>query len=429
MSVQQQSRPVSVQSPAVPRPQPRPAPPRRSKAWIGWIIALLIVGGGIWALVHFRKTSEQGGQGRGRNKDAPIPVVTATVQTKDFPTYLDALGTVTALNTVTVRSRVDGQIDTVAYKEGQMVHEGDLLVQIDPRPFQVQLDTAKAQLAKDQAALKNAQVELDRYKAAEEAIPQQQIDTQQATVDQDAAAVKIDESSIENAQLQLTYARITAPLTGRIGLRTVDQGNIVHASDSTGIATITQIQPIAVVFSVSRDDLTPVLEQQGRGVGLQVEAYNRDFTHRFGDGKVTAVDNQVDITTGTIRLKAEFPNETSMLFPQQFVNARLLVKTLPKALTIPLAAVQRGPDNLYVYVVKNEAVEVRPIKQGPTEGDDTVITDGLSEGEMVVTDGLDKLNDKSKVIVREPGKKGAASQPATQQSTGQGHHRNHAEGQ
>ncbi len=308
--------------------------------------------------------------------------------------YQTGLGTVTSLKTVTVRSRVDGQLISVAYREGQLVREGDLLAQIDPRPFEVQLHQAEGQLAKDQAALANARIDLERYKVLmeQDSIPRQQLDTQVATVDQAKAAIQSDQAQVESAQLNLTYSRITAPISGIVGLRLVDPGNIVHASDQTGLVVITQQQPIAVVFTIAADHLQPVLQQSKGGHQLVVEAWDRDLKSKLATGSMLAIDNQIDQTTGTVRIKALFPNQNLALYPNQFVNARLLVDTIEQAVLIPTAALQRSPQSTYVWVVKRDGtVEMRNVDVQLTEGEETSIRKGVSPGEIVVVDGVDKL--------------------------------------
>ncbi|HEY7120085.1 MAG TPA: MdtA/MuxA family multidrug efflux RND transporter periplasmic adaptor subunit [Tepidisphaeraceae bacterium] len=404
-----------------------PEPRARSHWWV-WVIIIGVLGGGAFLLyrhTHATDSTEagaaggpggrRGGGGFGRGGfgggNRAMPVVAVPARQGDLPIYLTGLGTVTPLNTVTVRSRVDGQIDQVNFVEGQIIKQGELLVQIDPRPFQVQLAQAQGQLAKDRAALENAKVELERYKQAADAIPKQTLDTQQATVDQFEAATKIDQGQIDNAQLQLTYSKVTAPISGRIGLRLVDQGNIIHANDAGGLAVITQLQPISVVFTLSQDTIPQIMRRMSAaGSGLEVDAFDRDIRERLATGTLSAIDNQVDPNSGTIRLKASFPNTDNSLFPNQFVNARLLVDTRRGAILAPVAAVQRGPnDQPYVYVVKaDETVEVRNVVTGPSEGDLMVIESGLQPGEVVVTDGVDKLQPGAKVTVRS---RNATTQP------------------
>ncbi len=332
----------------------------------------------------------------------PVSVVATKAVTGDMPTYLSGLGTVTPLNSVAVKSRVDGQLMQVLFREGDTVSAGTLLAQVDPRPFQVQLSQAEAQLAKDQAALKNAQVDLQRYEVLnqQDSISKQQLDTQAALVRQDQAALKVDQAQIDNARLQLTYSRITAPISGRVGLRLVDPGNIVHASDANGIVVITQLEPIAVIFTIPEDSLPQVQQALKASHQLAVEAYDRDLQHKLANGTLLTTDNQIDPTTGTVKLKATFPNKDSTLFPNQFVNAKLLVATLRNAVVIPNAAIQHSPQSVFVYVVKpGNTVEMRNVQLGANDGQQTAISKGLSAGEVVVTDGMDKLQPGAKVVI------------------------------
>jgi multidrug efflux system membrane fusion protein len=373
----------------------------RSWAWLCTILFCLAAGAGIWWWLS-HPAGEKGGA-RAASAGAPkgVPVIVAVAKTGDVPIYLNGLGAVTALNNVTIRTRVDGQLDTVAFEEGQHVKQGDLLAQIDPRPFEVQLAQAEGQLAKDEALLKNAKLDLDRYQQAAAAIPQQQLATQQAVVNQDEAAVKIDESQIASAKLNLTYSKITSPITGRIGLRTVDPGNMVHASDANGLAVVTQIQPITVVFSLPQDDIPQLSRRLTQKPPPVVEAYDGSLTTKLADGAVLAIDNQVDPTSGTIRVKALFQNEDNVLFPSQFVNARLLVDVKKQAVIVPAAAIQRGPDTTFVYVVQpDQSVKVQNVTVGHVEADQAAIESGLSSGQTVVTDGVDKLQDGTKVTPR-----------------------------
>jgi multidrug efflux system membrane fusion protein len=379
---------------------------KRHRRW-PWLVALIVVAV-VAFLVFFRSSLGQSNSARAGKQAAPraVPVVGATARVGDLGVYQNGLGTVTPIKTVTVHSRVDGELDSVAYREGQLVREGDLLAQLDPRPFEVQLHQAEAQLAKDEATLKNARIDLERYKAliAQDSIPRQQLDTQAATVDQDEAAIKSDQAQIESARLNLTYGRITAPISGIVGLRLVDPGNIVRASDQNGLLVITQQQPIAVIFTIAADHLQAVLQQRKAGHELVVEAWDRDFKHKLATGFLLAIDNQIDQSTGTVRMKAQFPNENYALYPNQFVNARLLVDTLHQTVLVPTAAIQRSPQSTYVYVVKPDStVELRTVDLQLTEGDDTSVRKGLSSGEVVVIDGMDKLQPGTLVVLAKSG--------------------------
>ncbi len=383
---------------------------RRRRVW-PWILLLAAAAGGTYLYPRMtqsqQQTQEKGKKGGGKGGDGrAVPVVAAVARRGDMPVYLNGLGSATALNTVAVRTRVDGHIVKIYYTEGQLVKEGDPLIEIDPRPFQVQKEQAEAQKARDEALLANAKVDLQRYTVlfSQDAIPKQQLDTQIATVNQIEATVKTDDAAIDNAKLQLVYAHITSPLTGRIGLRLVDQGNMVHASDANPLAVITQLQPIAVIFNIPEDSLGPVNKKLAAGQTLPVVAFDRDNKVRIASGSLLTIDNQVDPTTATVKFKAIFENKDLSLFPNQFVNARLLLETRHGATIVPTAAIQRSPQSTFVYAVKaDNSVEVRNVTVGQTEGDETEITEGIEAGEKVVIDGIDKLQQGTKVNVRVAG--------------------------
>jgi membrane fusion protein, multidrug efflux system len=375
-------------------------PVRRSRwKWAAGVLMLCLVAAGVYVFLTQNGAAQSRSAKQAQASVRVIPVAAAPAKTGDISIFLNGLGTVTPLNTVTVKSRVDGQLMTVPFHEGDVVRAGDLLAQIDPRPFQVQLDQAMGQKARDQALLRNAQVDLERYRTLvqQDSIPKQQLDTQEALVRQYEAAIQIDQSQIENARLQLTYSRITAPISGRVGLRLVDAGNMVRATDTTGLVVITQLQPITVLFTIPEDSIRPVMEKMKGGDKLTVEAYDRAQKTKLATGTLVTIDNQIDVTTGTVRLKAVFSNEDRMLFPNQFVNARLLLDIKHDAVVIPSVAVQRGSQGAFVYVVKpDQTVAMRPVKMGPTQGDDAGV-EGVAAGELVVVDGADKLRDGAKV--------------------------------
>ncbi|HMG33964.1 MAG TPA: MdtA/MuxA family multidrug efflux RND transporter periplasmic adaptor subunit [Blastocatellia bacterium] len=380
-----------------------PRRPASKKRWWLRLLILLIIGALVyWAVGRWQARQAAELQKRQPGGQPTVPVVVASARKADVPFYLRALGSVDAFNTVTVKTRVDGQLITVAFKEGQFVKLGDLLAEVDPRPFQVQLAQAQGQLARDNAQLNNSRADLQRYQTlySQGVVPKQQLDTQQANVGQFEGVIKADEALIDSAKLQLTYCRITSPIAGRIGLRQVDVGNIVHPGDPNGLVVITQLQPIAVLFTIPEDNLNIVLQRLKQSGNLPVEAYDRSGQNKITSGRLVTVDNQIDQQTGTSRLKAVFDNKDSALFPNQFVNIRLLVETKKDKIVIPAPAIQRGPKGTFVYVLKpDQTVEVRNVDVGMIEGNDATIENGLAEGEQVVTDGVDKLNSGSKVQV------------------------------
>ncbi|MBF0565905.1 MAG: MdtA/MuxA family multidrug efflux RND transporter periplasmic adaptor subunit [Nitrospirae bacterium] len=371
------------------------------RPWPGFFIVVLVAG--LLALGAYYRQSKAQPDSTAKKTAPAISVVALTAARKDFNVYLTGLGSVTALNTATVKTRVDGQLMEVLYREGQIVRPGDLLARIDSRPFGVQLVQAEGQLARDEALLNNARLDLERYRVLwkQDAIQKQQLDTQEALVLQYEGSVKADRGQIDSAKLQLQYCRVTAPIGGRVGLRLVDTGNVVHASDAGGLVVITQVQPITVVFSIPEDALPRVLEKLSAGAQLNVEAYDRQQKERLATGYLLTADNQIDPTTGTIKLKAVFSNKSYELFPNQFVNARLLVDVMRDAVVIPTSAIQRGPRGTFVYVVKSgNTVEVRPVGLEEARGGETAVSKGLSPGELVVVEGSERLMEGAHVEMK-----------------------------
>lgn len=382
------------------RPQRTPFCTVPGGRWVWVLVACLVGAGTIASLTGLGKSAfGQAPQG-GPPSPQGVPVVVTAARQGDIGIYVSGLGTVTPLNTVTVKTRVDGQLMKVLYREGEIVKNGAVLAEIDSRPFEAQLTQAEGQMVRDQALLENARLDLKRYEtlSRQDSIAQQLYDTQKSLVKQLEGTVKFDQGQIDSAKVQLVYCRITAPVAGRVGLRLVDPGNIVHASDTGGLVVITQLQPITVIFPIPEDSLPPVLKKLKTGERLPVEAFDREQKTRLGTGHLLTADNQIDPTTGTVRLRAEFPNQDNELFPNQFVNARLLLETRRGATVVPTAAIQRSPAGPFVYVVGSEQkVAVRQVKVGPLEKDTAAIDEGLSPGEVVVLEGAEKLREGSKV--------------------------------
>ncbi len=393
--------------------------------WIWLLAACVVVGGAYLAFLQFPSSAQDQPSGKKKSDQASrvMPVVAEPVKTSSINIYLNGLGTVTPLRTVTVKSRVDGELMRVLFAEGQIVKAGDVLAEIDPRPYQVMLTQAEGQMARDQALLENARIDHDRYQTLlkQDSIAAQLVAGQESLVRQYEGVVKVDQSQIDNARLQLTYSRVTAPVGGRIGLRQVDPGNIIRSTDASGLAVITQLQPITVIFTIPQDNLPAVLKRMRSSEKLPVEAYDRDQKTRLATGTLLTVDNQIDTTTGTVRLKAQFPNEDGSLFPNQFVNVRMLVGTLRDVTTVASAAIQRGVQGVFVYVINSDlSVSLRPVRLGTAEGANTSVESGLKPGELVVVDGTDRLREGAKVelATREAGKPPAADDASARNKGG-----------
>jgi multidrug efflux system membrane fusion protein len=395
------------------------APEKKPKRWPLWLGAfILLAAGGGYLLSQRTNTTttessgKSGGKKGGKGAGGPVPVSVETVKQGNMGVYIQALGTVTSVYTATITSRVAGQLMEVNYKEGQIVHKGDLLAVIDARPYNAAVTQAQGQLIRDQALLENARLDLKRYQMAMEqhAIPEQQMATQQALVHQDEGTVTLDQGNLEAAKVNVDYTRITSPIDGRVGLRQLDPGNIVAANGTQALAIISQLQPITVIFTMAEDSIAEVAQQLRAGRSLKVQALDRDNSSVLGEGTVLTVDNQIDTTTGTVKVRASFSNKDYKLFPNQFVNAKLLVKTLSGVNIIPTAAIQRNNDISFVYVVdEQKKVHSRNIEIGATNGLSAAVT-GVKTGEQVVTDGFDKLLENATVRVRPAG--GAAGKKA-----------------
>ncbi len=394
------------------------ATPRISRRWL---IALVVLLGALllWWLLPGKPAAKKVGNSPW---DGPVPVRLTEVGSGDFHIELKALGTVTALNTVNVRSRVDGELVKVFFEEGQLVKAGDLLAQIDPRPYQVALQQAEGTLAQNQAQLKNAEIDLARYQGlyAEDSIAKQTLDTQQALVGQYRGTVKSNQAAVAEARLNLDFTRIRAPISGRLGLRQVDLGNLVRSSDTTPLVVITQVEPIAVNFTLPEKDLPPVLARVRDNQKLRVEAWDRGEQQRLAEGELHSLDNQIDVATGTVKLKARFANAGEQLFPNQFVNVRLCVETRQQATLIPSAAVQFGARGTFVFVLgEGDKVQIRDVRIAASDGATSLVEEGVKVGERLVLEGIDKLKDGSQVQVigNEPG---ALAQPQAQAAQKQG---------
>ncbi len=418
--------------------------PSRTRRWlVPGVIGLIVVliSGGVYYRLHSQNAQgpAQAGARRGGPPSGmagagapPTPVTAVEVKTGDLPVFLNGLGTVTPTRSVTVHSRVDGQLMKVHFKEGEMVKEGQLLAEIDPRPFQVQVTQMEGQLAHDQALLKNAQLDLARYETLlkQDSIAGQTVDTQRALVKQYEGTVKADEGQLANARLQLNYASVTAPVSGLAGLRQVDPGNIIHASDTNGIVIINEVAPITVVYTIPEDSLPKVVKRSRGGETLLVETFDRAGKIKLASGKLASIDNQIDTTTGTVKLKAEFANGDGLLFPNQFVNVKMLVDTLKGATLVPSAAVQRGTQGSFVYAVQpDHTVKLKTVKLGPTDGTNVAVESGVEPGEKLVIDGMDKLRDGAKVEVITPESRAAAVAPRApgERRNGSGGHRRSAQ--
>lgn len=430
--------PPASQPPRPPRQPEGPrdsAPSSRRRTWIAAAVIVVLAGAGWYWWTGHRAGADMaaggkagpagGASGAGAGRRGPggpnamprSPVVVATVARRNMDVVLNGLGNVTPLANVTVRAQVSGPLVKVLFREGQMVKAGDVLAEIDPRPFQATLDQAVGQLARDQALLQNARLDQKRYRTLlqQDSISSQQVDTQDALVRQYEGAVKTDQGNVDNARIQLGYTRIVAPVSGRIGLRQVDAGNIVNTGDTNGIALITQIQPITVLYTIPEDNLPQVLKRLNAGEKIPVQAWDRQARNRLAEGILLTTDNQIDVTTGTVKLKAEFANKDGMLFPNQFVNVRTRIDTLEDATVIPVAAIQRGQQGTFVYVVDdNGTVRVQTVTLGPSDGSHTAVTKGLEPGQRVVVDGADRLKEGMTVEAVDPAARAAQLVPASQ---------------
>lgn len=404
--------PTIKEMPSLAPPAPPPLPLRKKGSgarWVLWIVVLLVGAGAyfFWSRSGSLQNTQAANKPAADQKSnsGAIPVVATRARRGNIGVYFTGLGAVTPIYTVTAKTRVDGELINVLYHEGEIVQKGELLMEVDPRPFQAQLEQYEGQLVRDQAILDNARVDLTRYQGLLQlnAIPEQQVATQQALVKQTEGVVKADQGQIDSAKLNLTYCKITAPITGRVGLRLVDPGNIVHAADSNGLVIITQVQPISVIFTISEDQLPEIRKRMRAGQTLHADAWDHDMQKKVAQGTLTTIDNVIDQTTGTLRLRATFDNNDDALFPNQFVNVRLLVQEKQGAVLLNSAGIQRSGSNTYVFVVKPDStVTLRNVTVGTTEGDQSEITSGLQPGDTVVLTGVDKLIEGSTVHAQIP---------------------------
>jgi multidrug efflux system membrane fusion protein len=382
----------------------------KSHWWVWLLIAAIVLVGGFIYYRHRQAAAEAAAKAKAAQQPRAVPIVTATAKKGDIGVYVEALGAVTPVYTVNVTSRVQGQVMNVYYKEGQMVRKGQPLLEIDPRPFQAALTQVEGQLEHDQALLAEARIDLDRYQQAfnRNAIAKQQLDDQTQLVKQDEGTVKNDQGQVANAQVNLAYAHITSPIDGRVGLRLVDPGNMVQANGTTPLVVVTQLAPITVIFSVAEDYLTQIQQQTRNGNKLTVDAYDRTQQTKIADGTLLTIDNQIDTTTGTVKLRADFPNKDGALFPNQFVNVRLLVTTQHNVTLIPTSGIQRNAQGAFVYLIQDQKATLRTVKVGTTDGNITAV-EGINPGDVVAVNGFDKLQDGVPVRIQKPGASGGAN--------------------
>jgi len=403
---------TAVSSPPSRYPEPRHSDPRDERTggkWVWIVVGIALLLGGIIYFRHRQAANEAAAKAKAAQQPRAVPVVTATAQKGDIGVYVDALGVVTPVYTVNITSRVQGQVMNVFYKEGQMVRKGQPLLEIDPRPFQASLTQVEGQLQHDEALLAEARIDLDRYQQAfnRNAIAKQQLDDQTQLVKQDEGTVKNDQGQVANAQVNLVYTHITSPIDGRVGLRLVDPGNMVQANGTSPLVVVTQLTPITVIFSVAEDYLSEVQQQVRKGSKLKVDAYDRTQQKKIAKGTLLTIDNQIDTTTGTVKMRAEFPNKDGALFPNQFVNVRLLVETHHDVTLVPTPGIQRNAQGPFVYLIQNQKAALRTVKVGTTDGNTTSV-DGINPGDVIAVNGFDKLQDGLPVRIQKPRASGNA---------------------